>query len=79
MPDQFNLVSDLIKTHQNLGAYESPFSGSGVEFEPVWTNLPARGVGLHDLRRVQKKTQAPSLTSWRCSMKGTEALRYIMR
>ena len=47
MPDQLNLVSDLIKNHKSLGAYESPFSGSGVEFEPVWTNLPARGIVLH--------------------------------
>jgi hypothetical protein len=52
MPDQFNLVSDLIKTHQNLGAYESPFSGSGVEFEPVWTNLPARGIVLHECGHI---------------------------
>ena len=48
MPDQLNLVSDLIKNHKSLGAYESPFSGSGVEFEPVWTNLPARGIVLHE-------------------------------
>ena len=52
MPDQINLVSDLIKTHQNLGAYESPFSGSGVEFEPVWTNLPARGIVLHECGHI---------------------------
>ena len=48
MPDQLNFVSDLIKTRQNLGAYDSPFSGTGVEFEPVWTNLPARGIVLHE-------------------------------
>ena len=52
MPDQLNLVSDLIKNQKNLGDYESPFSGSGVEFEPVWTNLPARGIVLHECGHI---------------------------
>jgi AraC-like DNA-binding protein len=52
MPDQLNLVSDLIKNQKNLGDYESPFSGSGVEFEPAWTNLPARGIVLHECGHI---------------------------
>jgi AraC family transcriptional regulator of arabinose operon len=33
---------------KNPGAYDSPFSGSGVEFDPVWTHLPARGIVIHE-------------------------------
>jgi hypothetical protein len=39
-------------------------------------NLPT---GLYNRLRVQEKTKAPSLPSWRRSMKGSEALRHIMR
>ncbi len=42
-------------------------------------NLRNLAIGLYDRLRVQEKTKAPSLPSWRRSMKGSEALRHILR
>lgn len=36
-------------------------------------------IGLYNSLRVAKKTQAPSLPSWRRSMKSSAALRHILR
>jgi predicted transposase YbfD/YdcC len=42
-------------------------------------NLRNLAIGLYNLLGAQKKTKAPSLPSWRRSMKGSEALRHILR
>ena len=42
-------------------------------------NLRNLAIGLDNRLRVQEKTKAPSLPSWRRSMKGSEALRHILR
>lgn len=36
-------------------------------------------IGLHSLQKLRGKTKAPSLPSWRRSMKATDALRHILR
>jgi predicted transposase YbfD/YdcC len=41
-------------------------------------NLRNLAIGLYNLLGVQKKTQAPSLPSWRRSMKSSQALRHIL-
>jgi len=42
-------------------------------------NLRNLAIGLYNPLGVQKKTKAPSLPSWRRSMKAREALRHILR
>ena len=42
-------------------------------------NLRNLAIGLYNRLRIQEKTKAPSLPSWRRSIKGSEALRHILR
>ena len=48
MPHRIKFVSNQIKNDENLGAYGSPFSGVGEEFEPILASLPDRGIVLHE-------------------------------
>ncbi|MFM8763532.1 MAG: hypothetical protein ACKOEZ_01665 [Spartobacteria bacterium] len=42
-------------------------------------NLRNLAIGLYNLLLAQNKIKSPSLPSWRRSMKGSEALRHILR
>lgn len=48
MPTTLNVVSDSIKQRANTGAYERPFSGVGIEFDPLGVKPGRTGITLHE-------------------------------
>lgn len=57
MPHRIKVVSNPITVDRNLGAYESPFSGVGEEFEPILASLPDRGIVLHECGHLDPNRQ----------------------
>lgn len=48
MADLLRVVSYSLKGHVNRGAYEQPFSGVGIEFDPLGVKPGRTGITLHE-------------------------------
>lgn len=48
MSNTLILVSDPIKARVNLGAYDRPFSGVGIEYDPLGVKPGRTGITLHE-------------------------------
>jgi AraC-like DNA-binding protein len=48
MADPVKIMSYSVKGHVNRGAYEQPFSGVGIEFDPLGVKPGRTGITLHE-------------------------------
>ena len=48
MSSRLFLVSDPIRTRVNVGAYDRPFSGVGIEYDPLGVKPGRTGIALHE-------------------------------
>ncbi len=48
MPDPVKVMSYSLKGHVNRGAYDQPYSGVGIEFDPLGVKPGRTGITLHE-------------------------------
>ncbi len=48
MSTTLNSMSDSLAARVNLGAYDRPFSGVGIEFDPLGIQPGRTGITLHE-------------------------------
>lgn len=74
MPDSLKVMSDPLKGRINRGAYDRPFSGVGVEFDPLGVKPGRTGITLHESGFMPANTEwnFPSVFSpfWRLYYNG---------
>ena len=72
-------VSNPIIERENRGAYEQPFSGVGVEFDPLGVNPDRQGVTLHETGFIEANARwnFPGVFSrfWRFHYNGSRGQR----